>query len=99
MQIPSRMPQPNFSGDELLYVKAYYTFFLGTGIHFLNEDNFISRDGYSRRFALSAFNLTLDPSANCAGHWNLMKHGSLRLKVRFEKPLVTINLYCLCRIR
>ena len=33
-----------------------------------------------------------DLSANCAGHWNLVKHGSLRLEVRFEKALsVTIN--------
>ncbi|KYN13610.1 Uncharacterized protein F54H12.2 [Trachymyrmex cornetzi] len=41
---------------------------------------------------LFAFDLTPDLSANCAGHWNLVKHGSLRLEVRFEKALsVTIN--------
>jgi len=36
------------------------------------------------------FSLTPDLSANCAGHWNLMKHGSLRLEVRFEKALSVI---------
>jgi len=36
--------------------------------------------------ALFAFDFTPDLSANC-GHWNLVKHGSLRLEVRFEKAL------------
>jgi len=89
MQIPSRPLQPNFSRDEPLYVEAYHTLFSGTGIHFLNEGNSISRDDYSRGFSLFAFDLTPDLSANCAGHWNLVKHGSLRLEVRFEKPLTT----------
>jgi len=89
MQIPSRPLQPNFSRDEPLYVEAYHTLFSGTGIHFLNEGNSISRDDYSRGFSLFAFDLTPDLSANCAGHWNLVKHGSLRLEVRFEKPLIT----------
>ena len=62
-----------------------------TGIHFLNEDNSVSRD-YANGYTLFAFDLTSDLSANCARHWNLVKHGSLRLEVRFEKALsVTIN--------
>ncbi|KAL6416707.1 hypothetical protein ACFW04_011470 [Cataglyphis niger] len=41
---------------------------------------------------LFAFDLTPDLSANYAGHWNLVKHGSLRLEVRFEKALAeTVN--------
>jgi len=55
----------------------------------LNEGNSISRDDYSIGFYLFAFDFTPDLSANCAGHWNLVKHGSLRLEVRFEKPLIT----------
>ena len=43
-------------------------------------------------YTLFAFDLTPDLSANYAGHWNLVKHGSLRLEVRFEKPLTeTVN--------
>ncbi|XP_018313141.1 uncharacterized protein F54H12.2-like [Mycetomoellerius zeteki] len=78
--------------DEPLYVEAYHTLFSGTGIHFLNEGNSITRDDYGNGYTLFAFDLTPDLSANCAGHWNLVKHGSLRLEVRFEKALsVTIN--------
>lgn len=92
MQIPSRPLQPNFSKEEPLYVEAFHTLFSGTGVHFLNEGNSISRDGYSNGYCLFAFDLTPDLSANYAGHWNLVKHGSLRLEVRFEKPLdVTVN--------
>ncbi|XP_050449695.1 uncharacterized protein F54H12.2-like [Cataglyphis hispanica] len=62
------------------------------GIHFLNEENSISRDDYSKSYMLFAFDLTPDLSANYAGHWNLVKHGSLRLEVRFEKALTeTVN--------
>ncbi|XP_025986351.1 uncharacterized protein F54H12.2-like [Solenopsis invicta] len=92
MQIPSRPLQPNFSIEEPLYIEAYHTLFSGTGIHFLNEGNSISRDDYSNGYCLFAFDLTPDLSANCAEHWNLVKHGSLRLEVRFEKSLnVTVN--------
>ncbi|KAL6417001.1 hypothetical protein ACFW04_014712 [Cataglyphis niger] len=92
MQIPSRALQPAFSAEESLYVEAYQTLFTGTGIHFLNEGNSISRDDYSKGYTLFAFDLTPDLSANYAGHWNLVKHGSLRLEVRFEKALIeTVN--------
>src|SRR5436190_655911 len=91
-QIPSRPLQPIFSQEEPLYVEAYHTLFSGTGIHFLNEGNSINRDDYSKGYTLFAFDLTPDLSANFAGHWNLVKHGSLRLEVRFEKPLEeTVN--------
>jgi hypothetical protein len=92
LQIPSRPLQPSFKKDEPLYIEAYHTLFSGTGIHFLNEGNSISRDDYSNGYCLFAFDLTPDLSANCAGHWNLVKHGSLRLEVRFEKALTaTVN--------
>ncbi|XP_011630926.1 uncharacterized protein F54H12.2-like [Pogonomyrmex barbatus] len=89
MQIPSRPLQPNFSKDESLYIKAYNTLFSGTGIHFLHEGNSISREDYADGFTLFVFDLTPDLSANCAGHWNLVRHGSLRLEVRFEKAITT----------
>ncbi|XP_070169347.1 uncharacterized protein F54H12.2-like [Polyergus mexicanus] len=92
MQIPSRPLQPGFSPEEQLYVESYQTLFAGTGIHFLNKENSISRDDYSKGYTLFAFYLTPDLSANYAGHWNLVRHGSLRLEVRFEKALTeTVN--------
>ncbi|XP_011630110.1 uncharacterized protein F54H12.2-like [Pogonomyrmex barbatus] len=92
MQIPSRSLQPNFSKDHPLYVEAYNILFSEIGIHFLNEGNSISREDYAKGFTLFAFDLTPDLSANCAGHWNLVRYGSLRLEVRFEKVITsTIN--------
>ena len=86
MQIPSRLLQTNFSKDEPLYVEDHHTqLTLRTGIHFLNESNSVSRNDYANGYTLFAFDFTPDLSANCAGHWNLGKHGSLRLEVRFEK--------------
>jgi len=77
---------------EPFYFEAYHTLFLGTGIHFLNEGNSISRDDYATGYTLFTFDLTPDLSANCAEHWNLVNNGSLQLEMRFEKVLsVTIN--------
>lgn len=89
-QIPSKALQPSF--DSNIYTLAYHSLFSGTGIHFLNEGNGISREKYSNGYCLLAFDLTSDLSANSSGHWNLIKHGSVRLEVRFESTLTqTIN--------
>ena len=40
----------------------------------------ISRGTYANGYTLFAFDLTSDLSTNCTGHWNLMKHRSLRLE-------------------
>jgi len=90
--VTSQLLQPNFSKNEPLYVEAYYTLFSETGIYSLNKDNSISRNDYANGYTFFAFDLIPDLSANCAGHWNLVKHGSLRLEVKFEEVLsVTIN--------
>ena len=85
-QIPSR---PNFTTKffERRAVEAYHTLFSEIGIHFLYENNSISRD--VNGYILFTFDLTSNLSANC-GHWNLVKHGNLRLEVRFEKALSVI---------
>ena len=63
--------------------------FTGTGIHFLNDGNDISREDYPNGYCLFAFDLTPDLSANELSHWNLIRHGSVRLEVRFASPLTT----------
>jgi len=83
MQIPRRPIQSNFSKNDPLYVEAYHTLFSGTGIHFLNEGNSISRDDYANSYTLFTFDLTPDLSANCAGHWNLVKQKQ-KLTIRSE---------------
>jgi len=90
-QIPSKPLQPDFT-KEKLYTDAYHTLFSGTGIHFLNEGNSISRENYPNGYCLFAFDLTPDLSANDNTHWNLIKHGNVRIEVRFEEALQnTIN--------
>jgi len=70
-QIPSKPLQPDFT-KEKLYTDAYHTLFSGTGIHFLNEGNSISRENYPNGYCLFAFDLTPDLSANDNTHWNLI---------------------------
>ena len=91
-QIPNRPLQPNFEGNNATYVDSYLTLFTGGGIHFLNEGNGIDREAYSKGYSLFAFDLTPDLSANFTSHWNLVKHGTIRLEVRFAKALdLTVN--------
>ena len=62
------------------------------GVHFLNEGNQISRESYPNGYCIFAFDLTPDLSANDCTHWNLVKHGSIRLDVRYAEPLAnTVN--------
>lgn len=89
-QIPSKALQPAFHTE--VYTAAYHTLFSGTGIHFLNEGNAISKDQYADGNCLLAFDLTPDLSSNSTAHWNLVRHGSVRLEVRFENALAqTLN--------
>ncbi|CAK1585276.1 unnamed protein product [Parnassius mnemosyne] len=89
-QIPSKALQPSFNNS--IFTSAYHTLFSGTGIHFLNEGNGISCEQYGKGYCLLAFALTPDLSANSSTHWNLIKHGSVRIEVRFESSLIqTIN--------
>ncbi|XP_074098900.1 uncharacterized protein F54H12.2-like [Cotesia typhae] len=87
-QIPSKPLQPDF-GNRMNYIDAYHTLFSGTGIHFLNEGNSIDRFDYPNGYCLYAFDLTPDLSANSNTHWNLIKHGTVRIEVRFDKALAT----------
>lgn len=91
-QVPSKPLQPKFSAINPQYVEAYHTLFSGTGIHYMNEGNDIARIDYPEGYCLFAFDLTPDLSAHFAGHWNLVKNGTIRVEVRFDKPLTkTIN--------
>lgn len=83
-QIPSRALTPDFDNNE--YMECYYTLFSGTGIHFKDEGNHISRTDYPKGYCLYAFDLTSDMSAN-EGYWHLQRHGTVRLEVRFKEAL------------
>ncbi|KAL6418947.1 hypothetical protein ACFW04_014158 [Cataglyphis niger] len=82
----------NFKNYGINFFSLYVDGMQIPSIHFLNEGNSINRDDYSKGYTLFAFDLTPDLLANYAGHWNLVKYGSLRLEVRFEKALAeTVN--------
>lgn len=94
VQVPNKALQPIFSDDgkSSCYIHAFQSIFTGTGIHFSNEGHCISREAYPNGYCLFAFDLTPDLTANCLGHWNLIKQGSVRIEVHFETPLKnTIN--------
>ncbi|XP_048507999.1 uncharacterized protein F54H12.2-like [Athalia rosae] len=91
IQIPSKALQPSF-GKNGVYVDTYHTLFSGTGVHFLNEGCGIGRLHYEMGNCLTAFDLTPDLAANCSSHWSLIKHGTLRIELRFDDALKeTIN--------
>ncbi|XP_031788738.1 uncharacterized protein F54H12.2-like [Nasonia vitripennis] len=92
VQIPSKPLQPRFTGSKPIFVECYHTLFSGTEIHFLNESLTVTRTDYNKDYCFFAFDLTPDLSANLAFHWNLIKHGSVRVEVKFEHALAaTIN--------
>lgn len=84
VQIPSKPLTPEFAKN--LYTRSYHTLFSGSGIHFGDTGNEITIDEYPNGYCLAAFDLTADLSSHEA-HWNIIRSGSLRLEVRFEKPL------------
>lgn len=90
--MPSKPLQPKFTGNDKQYVQMYNTLFSGTGIHFTNKGLEIDRETYPLGFCLSAFDLTPDLSANTMSHWNLTRHGSLRIEMGFDEALTnTVN--------
>ena len=74
--------QPNF--QEGLYVRTYNTLFAGTNKINRDEGNFITREDNKAGYALYAFDLTTDLAES--DHFNLVKHGSVRLALRFFEP-------------
>lgn len=83
-QVPAKPLQPDF--DNKQYIMAYHTLYSGTGIHFKDEGNNISREEYPDGYFLLAFDLTPDLSAS-SDHWCLQRNGSLRVDIRFNTSL------------
>lgn len=90
-QVPSKPIQPDYVTNNQ-FVRSYHTVFSGTGMHFMNDGNNIPREHYAQGNCLMAFDLTPDLSANTLSHWNLVRHGSLRIEIRFDTALAeTVN--------
>lgn len=90
-QIPAKPLKPDFidAGGQN-YIRAYHTLFSGTNKTNEDQGNQISRSDYPQGYTLYAFDLT--PDLTCGSHFNLLKHGDLRLQMTFATALPrTIN--------
>ena len=80
--------EPNFTANH--YITAYANLFAGTGKLMKDEGTDIRREDFGSGYALYAFDLTADLAEE--GHFNLMKHGNVRLDLKFGTALPnTIN--------
>lgn len=78
----------NFAQNQ--YITAYMSLYSGTGKYKKDEGNLIDREDFSNGYALYAFDLTPDLAE--AGHFNLIKEGSIRVDFKFANGLPnTIN--------
>ncbi|XP_065203481.1 uncharacterized protein F54H12.2-like [Planococcus citri] len=84
-QVPSRALKPDYKNS--LYAEAYNTLFGGTGIHYSNHTHTISRDDYVGGYALYCYDLTQDLTAHLPTHWNLVRHGSVRVDLGFADAI------------
>ena len=70
------------------FVRSYLSLFTETNQYYTDYGNSISRSDYSGGHILFAFDLTPD-LGSAADQWELVKHGNLRLEVRFGTALTT----------
>jgi len=78
--------QPNFGNG--LYMRAYNTLFAGTCKLNHDEGNHIFREDFTEGYALYAYDLTADLVED--DHFNLVKHGNVRLELKFSAALEQI---------
>lgn len=92
-QIPSQALTPNFESGE--YLESYFTLFTGTGVHFSDRGNAISRADYPLGVTLWALDFTPCLTASQDG-WDMHRQATIRLDIRFAKALTeAVNLIVL----
>lgn len=74
--------------------RGYNTLFKGTGIHFSDKGHQVTKEFFDNGCFLLAFDLSADVSNNGASCMNLLNQGTVRIEVRFAKPLPT-SITCL----
>jgi hypothetical protein len=84
-QVPSKPLQPNFENGD--FIHNYNTLYTGTGIHYHDRGNNISREDYGGGYALTMYDITPNLNAgSCC--WSLPREGELRFEIHFKKALV-----------
>lgn len=84
VQVPSHPFTPDFTKKQ--FIQSYYSLFTGSGIHFGDSGNDISKEDYEGGSCLHCFDLTPCLTSSQAT-WNLQKPTNLRVEVRFAAAL------------
>src|SRR5258705_1758505 len=84
-QIPTKPLQPDYANG--LYIRSYNSLFSGTGIHYNNDRNDLTRANYGQGYTLYAFDLTPDLAGTLTTHWSPLRQGSQRVELGFNAPL------------
>ena len=85
-QFPNNPLEPDFD-NKGASILSYSSLFSGTGIHFGDEGNGISREDYQNGYTLWCFDLTQDHSAASSSHWNENRQGNFRIHITLKEPL------------
>ena len=81
-----------FNFAENHYIQGYMSLFAATGKQFRDDGIDIKREEYAQGYAITAFDLTSDMSAD-DGYFSLVKNGSVRVEMNFAQALPnTVNL-------
>jgi hypothetical protein len=91
-QYPEKAFQPDFENGN--YIREYMSLFEATNQLGADSSIDISRSDYPKGNAIVGFNFAPDLATGCcsSGHLSRVNHGTMRLHVRFAKPLTeTIN--------
>ncbi|XP_074604064.1 uncharacterized protein F54H12.2-like [Brevipalpus obovatus] len=97
IQYPSRPYTPDFSKKS--YIREYMGLYQTLNQITPDPTFVLSPESYARGNVIFGFNFAPDLSDGCGviGHLNPIRRGSLRLELKFRKPLpsvVTVLLYC-----
>ncbi|XP_066297290.1 uncharacterized protein F54H12.2-like [Branchiostoma lanceolatum] len=83
--VPHKALTPSFA--EGAFVKSYYTLFGPTEKLGRDTGNHISREDFDKGYAFYGYDLTPDLCTSGQGHFNVVKHGNVRLELHFAEAL------------
>ena len=87
-QFPQNVLQPDFTNVGGSVV-SYSSLYSGSGIHYGDEGNDISRLDYAKGYTFWSFDFTPDLSAASGSHWNPIRLGNLRIDISLTPGLTT----------
>ena len=84
-QDPIKALTATFIGDNLDYMHTYMQMYSGTGKSFKDENRCVSYTDFPRGNTVFVFNLK--PDLSDGPHFDLIRHGNIRLETRFAGNL------------